>query len=84
VNEGIDKRETAVLLKEGLCLQNVKRLPSGRGITGLFKDTWIMNMYALSGAEKKDKNAKRSSPVTLHICFLQVLATYCWWATLTV
>jgi exonuclease III len=55
VNEGIDRRGTAILLKEGLCLQNVKRLPSGRGIAGLFKDTWIMNIYAPSGAEKRQE-----------------------------
>jgi len=55
VNEGIDKRGTAILLKEGLCLQNVKRLPSGRSIAGLFKDTWIINIYAPSGAEKRQE-----------------------------
>ena len=55
VNEGTDKRGTAILLKEGLCMQNVKRLPSGRGIAGLFKDTWIVIIYAPSGAEKRQE-----------------------------
>jgi len=53
VNEGIDKRVTAILLKEGLSLSNIKRLPSGRTIARHFKDTWIMNIYAPSGAEKR-------------------------------
>ena len=55
VNEGIDKRGTAIVLKEGLSLSNIKRLPSGRGIAGLFKDTWIMNIYAPPGAEKRQE-----------------------------
>jgi len=55
VNEGIDKRSTAILLKERIFLSNIKRLPSGRGIAGLFKDTWIMNIYAQSGAEKRQE-----------------------------
>jgi exonuclease III len=53
VNTRIDKRGTAILMKEGLSLENVTRLPSGRGIAGLFKDTWIVNIYAPSGAEKR-------------------------------
>jgi len=53
VNEGTDKRGTAILLKQGISLSNIKRLPSGRGIAGLFKDTWLMNIYDPSGAEKR-------------------------------
>jgi exonuclease III len=52
VNEGFDKRGTAILTKQGLCMENIERLPSGRGIAGLFKDTYIINIYASSGAEK--------------------------------
>ena len=62
VNEGIDKAGTAIILKEGLSLSNVKRLPSGRGIAGLFKDTWIMNIYAASGAEKKTRTRRLLHP----------------------
>jgi exonuclease III len=32
----------------------VKRLPSGRGIAALFQGTWIIKVYAPSGAEKRD------------------------------
>ena len=57
VNERNDKRGTAILLKEGIFLSNIKRLPSGRGIAGLFKQTWSMNIYAPSGAKKrKERN----------------------------
>jgi len=62
VNEGKDKRGTGILLKERIFISNKLRLPSGRGIAGLFKDTrvFLMNIYAASGAEK-DKNSKPSS-----------------------
>ena len=52
VNKDIDERGTAILLKERTFLRNIKRLPSGKGIAGLFKDTWIMDIYVPSGAEK--------------------------------
>jgi len=55
VNEGTDKRGTAILLKQGISLSNIKRLPSGRGMAGLFKDAWLINIYAPSGAEKRQE-----------------------------
>jgi len=55
VNESTDKRGTAILLKERISLSNIKQLPFGRGIAGLFKDTWLMNIYAPCGAEKKQE-----------------------------
>ena len=51
VNEETTKTGTAVIVKEGLSIHNIKRLPSGRGIAGMFKDTWLINIYAPSGAE---------------------------------
>jgi hypothetical protein len=45
-------RGTAMLLKEGMFLSNIKRLPSGRGTAGLFKDTWIISIYTPTGAQK--------------------------------
>jgi len=52
-NVGTEKRGTAFIIKEGLSITKVKRIPSGRGIAGLLKDTWIINIYAPSGAENK-------------------------------
>jgi exonuclease III len=53
INEGIDKRGTAILVREGLTLTDIRRLLSGRGIAGTYNDTNIINIYAPSGAEKR-------------------------------
>ena len=53
VNEGTDKRGTAILVKTGLQIQDIKRMPSGRGIAAMFQGIWIINIYAPSGAEKR-------------------------------
>jgi len=53
INEGTEERGTAILMKEGISVNNIKKLPSGRGITGLFEGTWLINVYAPSGAEKR-------------------------------
>ena len=53
INLGTEGRGTANLMKEGLNISKVKRLPSGRGMVAVFNGTWILNIYAPSGAEKK-------------------------------
>jgi exonuclease III len=53
VNEGTDKRGTEILVKTGLKIQNIKRIPSGRGIAAMFQGIWIINIYVPSGAEKR-------------------------------
>ena len=53
INQGTEGRGTASLLKEGLNISNVKRLPSGKGMAAVFNGTWILNIYAPSSAEKK-------------------------------
>jgi exonuclease III len=53
VNEGTDKRGMAFLVKTGLDVQHIKRIPSGRGIAAMFQGIWIINIYAPSGAEKR-------------------------------
>ena len=53
VNEGIEKRGTAILTKVGLPPQHIKRIPSGRGIVAAIKGIWIIHIYAPSGAEKR-------------------------------
>ena len=52
VNEGTDKRGTAILVKTGLQIQDLERKPSGRGIAAMFQGIWIINIYAPSGAER--------------------------------
>jgi hypothetical protein len=53
VNEGTDKRETTIVSKTGLHLQNRKHIPSGRGIATIFQGICIINIYAPSSAEKR-------------------------------
>ena len=55
LNVGVDHRGTAIIVKEGLTLTNIKRLPSGRGIAGLFNDTCLVNIYAPSGAGNRQE-----------------------------
>ena len=52
------KSGTAILMKEGISLNNIKNLPSGLGIAGIFEDTWTINVYAPSGAEKRQEREK--------------------------
>jgi len=37
VNEGTDTRGMAILVKTGLQIQNIKGIPSGRGIRAMFQ-----------------------------------------------
>ena len=53
INQGTEGRGTAILTKAELTVTNIKRLPSGWGITSIINGTWIINIYAPSGAEKK-------------------------------
>ena len=55
LNVGVDHRGTAIIVKEGLTLTNIKQLPSGRGITGLFNDTWLFNIYGTLGAGNRQE-----------------------------
>jgi len=50
---GTEQRVTAIIVKDGLTLTNVRRLPSGRGMAGTFNGTCIGNVCAPSGAEWK-------------------------------
>jgi len=34
-----------MLAKEGMALNNVKRLPSGRGIAAMYDGLWLINIY---------------------------------------
>ena len=52
-NIATSKRGTAIVAKEGIKLENIIRLPSGRAIGARFRDTWIMNIYAPSGTAKR-------------------------------
>jgi len=55
------------MIKEDLTITNVKRLPSGRGIAGQFKDTWIINIYASSGSENRQERERFLSNDLAHL-----------------
>jgi exonuclease III len=55
LNVGTTKRSTAIIVKEPLSLSDISILPSGRGIAANYKGLWIINVYAPSGAEKKNR-----------------------------
>jgi exonuclease III len=52
-NEGTEKRGTAIAVKEEIKITDIKGLPTGRGMAVKLNETWIVNIYAPSGAEKK-------------------------------
>jgi len=44
---------TAILVKDGLTLSNIQRLPSRRGVLATYISIRIINKYEPSGAERK-------------------------------
>jgi len=53
VNVGTENSGTAILAQEGLSLTDITCLPSGRGIAICYEGIRIINIYTLSGAEKR-------------------------------
>jgi exonuclease III len=53
VNIGTEGRGTAILIRQQLTFSIIDKLPSGRGIAGLFGQTYIVNIYAPSGAARR-------------------------------
>jgi exonuclease III len=54
-NVGTNGCGTAIVTRDNLTLHNIVRLPSGRGIAAEFQGLWLVNVYAPSGAEKKQE-----------------------------
>jgi exonuclease III len=52
-NIGSNLRGTAILVKYGIVVEDVKRLHTGRGIAAHILNKWFINVYAPSGAEKR-------------------------------
>jgi exonuclease III len=53
VNIGIEGRGTTILYKDCYPFTDIEKLPTGRGIAGMFNDTKILSVYATSGSERK-------------------------------
>jgi exonuclease III len=54
-NIGSAKRGTAIVARDNIELANITRIPSGRAIAAEFKGIWLVNIYALSGAAKRNE-----------------------------
>jgi len=54
-NVGTNGRGTAIVTREHYTLNNIVRLPSRRGIAEDFQGLWLVNVYAPSGAERKQE-----------------------------
>jgi len=48
---------TAILVKDGLTLSNIQRLPSRRGVLATYICMRIINKYEPSGAERKTERS---------------------------
>jgi len=62
MNIGADRCGTAILAKDGSALSNIQRLPSGRGMSASFRGIMIVNIYAPSGAEKRQEMEPFTTP----------------------
>ena len=52
-NIGSSMRGTAILVKDGITLTNVTKLPSGRTIAAEYRGTLLINIYAPFGTVKR-------------------------------
>jgi exonuclease III len=55
VNIGIEGRGKAILYQVCYPFTDIEKLPTGRGISGMFNDMEILSVYGLSGSECKRK-----------------------------
>lgn len=52
-NIGCESLGTAILTRKGIELHSIEKLPSGRGISGVYKEYTLVNLYAPSGTNKR-------------------------------
>jgi len=57
-NIGTVMHDTAVVTKNGITLNNVFKLPSGRAIAAEYRGTWLINIYAPSGTARRHEREK--------------------------
>jgi endonuclease/exonuclease/phosphatase family metal-dependent hydrolase len=67
MNIGTDRRGAAILAKDGLVLSNIQRLPLGRGMSASFRGILIVNIYAPSGAEKRQQRDAFYNTEVVHL-----------------
>jgi exonuclease III len=66
-NLGTEMRGTAFLLREGIRLNHVEKLPSGRAIAAVIQGILLVNLYATSGTARK---AEREAFYSMDLPFL--------------
>jgi exonuclease III len=54
-NIGSEQRGTAIVARDNIELANITRIKSGRAIAAELKGIWLVNIYAPSGAAKRNK-----------------------------
>ena len=52
-NIGTEGRGTAIVARDGIQLENIARLPSGRAMAVTFRDITLINIYAPSGSARR-------------------------------
>lgn len=52
-NIGSESLGTAILTRKGIELHSIEKLPSGRGISGVYEEYTLVNLYAPSGTNKR-------------------------------
>ena len=67
MNIGTSRCGTAILAKDGLALSNIQRLPSRREISSSFRSILIVNIYAPSGAEKRQEREAFYNTEVVHL-----------------
>jgi exonuclease III len=60
-NVGTNGRGTAVITREHYTLNNIVRLPSGKGMAAEFQGLWLVNVYTPSGAERAQEREVSST-----------------------
>ena len=64
-NIGTEGRGTAIIARDGIHLQNIALLPSGRDIAAKFRDITLINIYApLGSARRHDRELFYSRELT--------------------
>jgi exonuclease III len=57
-NVGANKRGTAIMTREGISLENITMIPSGRAIAAKFREVRILNVYSPSGNVMKQERER--------------------------
>ena len=82
INIGTEHRGTAILVKDGIQINNIICLPSGRGIAGVLEGIHMIKIYAPSGAAKKEERKPFTTKTYYHYCQPRT-SKYYWLAILT-